>query len=100
VAAFEDCGTLTAASASTGAINLLGGKVRRVRAVCLPASEGVGPGVRIRLAPAASLRTLGPPRDERGRLRTSLSAWHGVGAGEIVAWLGERCVNGIGRISV
>src|SRR6266403_4741055 len=43
VAAFEDCGTLTAASASTGAINLLGGKMRRVRAVCLPASEGVGP---------------------------------------------------------
>jgi len=54
VAAFEDCGTLTAASASTGAINLLGGKMRRVRAVCLPASEGVGPRVRIRLAPAAS----------------------------------------------
>ena len=26
VAAFEDCGTLTAASASTGAINLLGGE--------------------------------------------------------------------------
>ena len=52
VAAFEDCGTLTAASASTGAINLLGGKMRRVRAVCLPASEGVGPRVRIRLAPA------------------------------------------------
>ena len=40
VPAFEDCGTLTAASASTGAINLLGGKMRRVRAVCLPASEG------------------------------------------------------------
>jgi hypothetical protein len=33
-------------------------KVRRVRAVCLPASEGVGPRVRIRLAPAVSqLRT-------------------------------------------
>src|ERR1700719_1834904 len=54
VAAFEDCGTLAAASASTGAINLRGGKMRRVRAVCLPASEGVGPRVRIRLAPAAS----------------------------------------------
>jgi hypothetical protein len=27
VPAFEDCGTLTAASASTGAINLLGGKM-------------------------------------------------------------------------
>jgi hypothetical protein len=26
VATFEDCGTLTAASASTGATNLLGGK--------------------------------------------------------------------------
>ena len=33
VAAFEDCGTLTAASASAGAINLLGGKMRWVRAV-------------------------------------------------------------------
>ena len=41
MAAFEDCGTLTAASASTGAINLLGGKMRRVRAVCLPASRRV-----------------------------------------------------------
>ena len=30
-------------------------EMRRVRAVCLPASEGVGPRVRIRLAPAASL---------------------------------------------
>jgi NADPH:quinone reductase-like Zn-dependent oxidoreductase len=30
-----------------------------VRAVCLPASEGVGPRVRIRLAPAGSLRTFG-----------------------------------------
>jgi len=41
-------------SAATGAINLPGRKVRRVRAVCLPASEGVGPRVRIRLAPAVS----------------------------------------------
>jgi hypothetical protein len=58
VSAFEDCGTLTAASASTGAINLPGRKVRWVRAVCLPASEGVRPRVRIRLAPAGSpLRT-------------------------------------------
>src|SRR6476659_8914194 len=40
VSAFEDCGTLTAASASTGAINLPGRKVRWVRAVCLPVSEG------------------------------------------------------------
>jgi hypothetical protein len=29
------------------------------RAICLPASEGVGPRVRIRLAPAESLRTFG-----------------------------------------
>jgi len=35
-----------------------------LQAAALP-SEGVGPRVRIRLAPAASLRTLGPPRDER-----------------------------------
>src|SRR5256885_8372110 len=42
VAAFEDCGTLTAASASTGAINLLGGKVRRGPSRSLPAGEGGG----------------------------------------------------------
>ena len=41
-------------AASTGAISLLGGKMRCVRAVCLPASEVVGPRVRIRLAPADS----------------------------------------------
>jgi hypothetical protein len=58
VAAFEDCGTLTAASGSMGAMNLLGGKMRRVRVVCLPASEGVGPRVRIRLPPAASMPNL------------------------------------------
>ena len=46
----------------TGAINLLGGKMRRVRAVCLPASEGVGPRVGIRLPPAASQERIGPPR--------------------------------------
>ena len=34
------------------------GAIHSVRAVCLPASEGVGPRVRIRLAPAVSpLRT-------------------------------------------
>src|SRR5258706_14414758 len=84
VAAFEDCGTLTAASASTGVINLLGGKMRRVRAVCLPASEGVGPRVRIRLAPAAS-RVRTRPRfnafqrhQHRTRARRSLTlTWPG-----------------------
>src|SRR5438045_3441709 len=56
----EDYGRINmeAASASTGAINLLGGKMRRVRAVCLTASEGVGPRVRIRLAPAGSPQTV------------------------------------------
>src|ERR1700722_13076618 len=74
--------TLTAASASTGAINLLGGKMRRVRAVCLPASEGVGPRVRIRLAPAASQqRTRADPTllfDSARAVALSRRTWNAV----------------------
>src|ERR1700731_4042743 len=82
MAAFEDCGTLTAASASTGAINLLGGKVRRVRAVCLPASEGGGPRVRIRLAPARS----------QGRTRAETQAEDSIASRALVAVDGaSRC---------
>src|SRR5437868_8134949 len=71
LAAFEDCGTLTAASASTGAINLLGGKMSRVRAVRLPASEGVGP--------SGSLLTLvsraGRRRGWRQRIWSRRTVW-------------------------
>jgi hypothetical protein len=53
--------SLSLGPATTGPHNGIAlGAIHSVRAVCLPASEGVGRRVRIRLPPAESHRTFGP----------------------------------------